>query len=173
MESNILLFSFFILSFIIIFSAGFILFASHVLHAAISLMIAFIGVAGLFVLFDAPFMAVTQIMIYIGGILVLILFGIMMARRVSEDAYSPPEKSSNISFIILITLLSVVLFLTINHSFDIKNFTSVNTANDKNMTNVSQIGILLMTEYLVPFEIAGFILLIALIGASYIAGKLK
>src|SRR5512135_444399 len=73
---------FFVFAFITVVSAFIVVFSKNIVYSAFSLLFTFFGVAGLYVLLQADFLAVTQILIYVGGILVLLLFGVMLTHKV-------------------------------------------------------------------------------------------
>src|SRR5512137_862839 len=73
---------FFVFAFITVVSGFIVVFSKNIIYSAFSLLFTFFGVAGLYVLLQADFLAVTQILIYVGGILVLLLFGVMLTNRV-------------------------------------------------------------------------------------------
>ena len=73
---------FYFFAFITIVSAAIVVFSRNIIHSAFSLMFTFFGVAGLYVMLNADFIAVTQVLVYVGGILVLILFGVMLTTKV-------------------------------------------------------------------------------------------
>ncbi len=148
----------------------FILLTRNLMYAAFSLFLALLGVAALFVLAGADFLAVAQLMVYVGGILVLLIFGIMLTR------VPDPEATSQTPNRVLVTLgrgfwggavalaLFFVMFLMIVQA----NFTLVgDTLNSR--STIRTLGVELMTTHLLPFEIAGILLLVALIGAAYLA----
>jgi NADH:ubiquinone oxidoreductase subunit 6 (subunit J) len=172
---DITLFIFYALSALIVVSAVSIIFTQNLLHAAFLLMITFIGVAGVFVLAGADFLAITQIMIYIGGILVLILFGVMMTKNKNNASENDKQNVSWLSlllgslfFVLLLTALKKVNFNAvawISHAEEHKIFIHHST--------IEALGINLLTEYILPFELAGIILLIALLGSAFIAGKVN
>ena len=163
---------FFIFAAISVSSAFYLLFTKNVLHAIFSLLLTFLGVAGLYVFAGADFIAVTQIMIYVGGILVLLIFGIMLTRKKNE------QKDSNQPNLILVgnhhqfwaILLAICIFLGYLKIIFTANFTIIGTKALPE-TTVKKIGIGLMTDYVFAFEVIGILLLIALIGATYIAKK--
>ena len=167
---------FYVLSLLALLSAAGILFTKNLLHAAFLLMITLISVAGIFVLSGADFLAVAQIMVYIGGILVLILFGVMMTKN--ESTQERKSFAGTAPFIALVTAFGlfyvVYVYLTESHytalpwiskALEEKTFVIHST--------IQPLGILLMTKYLLPFEFAGLVLLVALIGAAFVAGKIK
>lgn len=144
-------------------SAFFILATKNILHAALSLVVTLLSVAALFVFTNAEFVAVTQIMIYVGGIVVLIVFGVMLTNDVSgKTAFS-----GNINrFPGTIITLAVLIMLI----YSVRQLTPIGPAA-KNIASIESLGKQLMTVYLLPFEVAAVLLLVALVGASVIAGS--
>ncbi|GHB85652.1 NADH-quinone oxidoreductase subunit J family protein [Persicitalea jodogahamensis] len=151
-------------------SGLFILLTRNLMYAAFSLFLALLGIAALFVLAGADFLAVAQLMVYVGGILVLLIFGIMLTR------VPDPEATSQTPNRVLVGLgrkfwgltvglgLFVVLFLVVVQA----NFALDGDTLDSRST-IRTLGVELMTTHLLPFEIAGILLLVALVGAAYLA----
>ena len=145
-----------------------ILLTDNVLYAAIGLLISLLAISGIFVISMADFLAVTQIMIYVGGTLTLMIFGIMLSQRsdLLKNATSKPS----------ILILSIIACLTISISLSWLT-TKVNwlkigsTPITDLKTTTQSIGKSILTEHLLPFEIIAVTLLIALIGAAYVASK--
>ena len=138
----------------------------NIVHAAFSLMITLFSIAGLYVFLQADFLAATQVIVYVGGILVLILFGVMMTSG-RLDMKLTMERGQLfwgglVSLLILALLLGVITKTPWNVQEDL---TAVEGTT-------SQIGtMILQKEFLLPFEVASVILLIALIGAVLISRK--
>lgn len=143
----------------------------NLLYAGFSLLLTLLSVAGIYVLLFADFVAVTQLMVYVGGVLVLILFGIMLSSRVQNK--SVMSENVNQGWGITISLLTLIgLSYTIWKaefaSLPWIQQASTNVLADQKST-VQSIGIKLMTDFVLPFEVASLLLLIALMGAAYIA----
>jgi NADH:ubiquinone oxidoreductase subunit 6 (subunit J) len=141
----------------------------NVFYGALLLIVCLLALAGIYVLAFAEFIAVTQILIYAGGILVIIIFGIMLTTKISdkpmtvEHAYTFPGALLAFStFSFLIYILSKESFTPYPVQQQAADFTSINS-----------IGIALMSEYMLPFEIGGLLLLVALIGASVVASTIN
>lgn len=154
--------------------AIFLVFTKDVISAAFSLLVCFLGVAALFILAGAEFLGVAQIMIYIGGILLLFLFGIMMSRRLSDSALNKVSNNNIVIGLILgLGLLAVLVMIILSIGFSdlvwIKNHSL--TSSQPAPSHINSIGIKLMTDYILPFEVAALILMLALMGASVIAAK--
>ena len=163
-DLNIL--AFYILAGFSVFSALGILFAKNVVHAVFLLVMVFLGIAGVFIISNAEFVGVTQIMIYIGGVLILMMFGIMLTHRIDGKRLESENRRVVIASLLGLGLL-VVLLYPIKDGFPLFNFTE---STESNFTVTEQIGIHLMTTELIALEVTAVLLLMALIGAAYIAG---
>jgi NADH:ubiquinone oxidoreductase subunit 6 (subunit J) len=160
--STLLLYSFEVIAAL---SALGILFVRNVFYGALLLICCLLSVAALFVFFHAEFVAITQILVYAGGVLVLILFGIMLSSKISGKPLVVHHNyviSGAVLGISLLGLLSFALFKSPMYS-----------ATDKAMDadNISSVGINMMSNHILPFEIAGILLLVALIGAVVVASS--
>lgn len=146
-------------------SAGVVVFSKNIIYAAFSLMFTFFGVAGLYVLLNADFLAVTQLLIYVGGILVLLVFGVMLTNNV----ISVDMKTGTLQMLPA-TIIAAVLAGTLCGVFVITDWKVVSGAPGA-ATTTSALGEMFMTTYLLPFEVASVVLLVALVGAVTIAQK--
>lgn len=159
--------------------AATVLLTRNVLYAAYSLLLALIGVAGLFVFASADFLAVSQLVIYVGGVLVLVLFGVMLTnkpvRSTSTDTDAPSERSNAILTEIrqpwLALALAGGLFWGLCRLLANAHFVLFERPLPAANTSIDTIGRQLMTEYLLPFEIISILLLVALVGAGFLAKK--
>lgn len=172
---NLTLIIFYFFAALTIGSALAVLITKNVLYAAFALLGALLGVAALYVLSGADFIAVTQLMIYVGGILVLLIFGVMLTNRQQESK----AITGSINRFLGITG-TACLFVIIYYVLRIINFAEIPwlqqaKANGQIVreSTITQIGMLLMTDFVLPFEIAGILLLMALLGATFIAGYKK
>lgn len=139
----------------------------YVVHSAFALMATFLGIAGLFVLLGADFLAVTQVLIYVGGILVLILFGIML---------TPPdrrERSDRRVLAFLLPTLAIVGALCFQVGAVVKWAQKSEPPALANTAAPIGREFLRPDGYLVPFELASVVLLVALIGSVFIARRRK
>lgn len=157
---------FYVFAALAVVSAFFVVFSRNVIHSAFSLFVTLFSVAGLFVLLRADFIAVTQIMVYVGGILVLLIFGVMLTTKITDIDLKTKNMNSFMSVVFVSGIIGILLFIIFTTKWNIKN----PLANDE---TVSQIGVLLLTDYLLPFEIASIVLLVALIGSAMYARKIK
>lgn len=145
-------------------SAAMMVFSRNVIYSAVGLLFALMGVAGFYVLLAADFVAVVQILIYVGGILVLLLFGVMLSQRIT----SIEMNTGAMQIIPAVLVVGGVLAILIRMIYTTP-WNQIPLAEYAPTTE--PIGILLMTDFLIPFEIASVLLLAALIGAAFIARK--
>lgn len=152
---------FYVLSFIILLSAIMMVFSKNLIHSALFMVVTFLGVAGIYLELAADFLAMAQILIYVGAISVLLIFGVMLTRRnnISEsnlfNKYKYPAG-----------IVTVALFLIVSHFLFWADWKSQVKGSVQGTT--AQIADLLLNHFFVPFEISGILLLVALIGAIVI-----
>ncbi len=156
---------FYVFAFITVVSAFIVVFSSNIIYAAFSLLFTFFGVAGLYVLLNADFLAVTQILIYVGGILVLLLFGVMLTSNV----INVDIKTGTIQTVPALVLVAIVAGSLSGLFYS--TWKDVSAPETSVVTTTPALGKMLMTSYLLPFEIASVVLLVALIGATFIARR--
>jgi NADH:ubiquinone oxidoreductase subunit 6 (subunit J) len=148
----------------------------NLFRAALYLVVALIGVAGLFVLLDAGFLGVVQVFIYAGAIAILIIFAVMVTRRVMYP--NVPQRNTQWAWAAgLVVILFVILLLTLapnEISLPIGNLTmgGVDWPEESSdaPAGLVELGKALVDaeKYVVPFEVASVLLLVAMIGAVYI-----
>ncbi|MDD5370205.1 MAG: NADH-quinone oxidoreductase subunit J [Anaerolineaceae bacterium] len=145
----------------------------RMLHAALWLILALFGVAVVFAMLQAGFFAVIQVVVYIGAIAILIIFAIMLTRRVMED--SGPQVNRSWPFAgLAVVILLVGLVAAIGGWSGFNNALPDYTAQAQN-ASVAQLGLALVSAdaYVLPFEAASVLLLSALIGAIFVAWEKK
>ncbi|MFB3895855.1 MAG: NADH-quinone oxidoreductase subunit J [bacterium] len=141
-------------------------------NSAVSLIICFLSIAGLFLLLNAQFIAAIQVIIYAGSIMVLFLFVIMLFDLRKEDLETKRKLTLRFSAIVLMIMLLLELSMIGSLSF-ISGKSDIWTQQEvNNIGNTQAIGKVLFAQYLYPFEIVSVLLLVALIGAI-ILGKRK
>ena len=156
---------------LIVGSGLLILFTNNVLYAAVGLMFSLLGVAVVFVFANADFLAVTQIMVYVGGVLTLMLFGIMLSKRADLDTSS---KQANGNWILggLTALLVGGGLIYVLNRVDWSLVGTQNTVVASQKTTIQIIGQQLLTNYMLPFEVVAVLLLVALVGAAFVSSKI-
>ena len=141
-----------------VISAVFVVLNNQLLYAAVGLLFTLFGVAGLYVFLWADFIAGVQLLVYIGGILVLIIFGIMLTNQISSVRLSQTNVQQGVGAVV-VTWLFIFLSMVIT-----KTPWLIQPAIEPDSTTAG-VGVLLLTRYLLPFEVISVLLLGALIGA--------
>jgi len=140
-------------------------FSRNIIYSAWSLLFAFLGVAGLYIFLGADFPAAAQVLIYVGGILVLILFAIMLTKQIGED---PKLTNAHLGLpfgaALAVATLGTLTYMAVMAPWKIEPAQSWQPVS-------AGLGIAFLTEYLLPFEVASVVLLAALVGAVIIARK--
>jgi NAD(P)H-quinone oxidoreductase subunit 6 len=140
-------------------------FSRNIIYSAWALLFAFMGVAGLYIFLGADFPAVAQVLIYIGGVLVLILFAIMLTKQIGED-----PKLTNVHLALPLGgalgagAVGVLAYMALMAPWKVVPAPTFEPTS-------GPLGIAFLTEYLLPFEVASVVLLAALIGSVVIARK--
>lgn len=147
-------------------AAAGLLFSRNVFYGALFVIVCLLAIAGIYVLAFAEFVAVTQILVYAGGILVVILFGIMLTSKISGKPLVVQQGNVFIGTLISLTIFGFLLFYFGKQVFAPAAFVGFGDS-------IKPIGTGLMVEFLLPFEIAGILLLIALIGAAVTATSIN
>jgi len=157
---------FYALAAITVGSAAVVVLARSLIYSAFALLFTFFGVAGFYLLLGADFLAATQLLIYIGGILVLLLFGVMLTHKL-YDLDLRTEVTQFLPGLIVAAGLFVVLA-----ALALRTPWAAGPGRPPAATT-AEIGRLFLSTYLLPFEVASLVLLVALIGAAMIVRKRK
>lgn len=157
---------FYIFALVTIGSAVYLVTTKNIMYSAVALFISLFSIAVLYILLRADFIAITQIMVYVGGILILLLFGIMLTRKVTNVDITSNALNVIPSVIFAVGITTILIIIMLTTKWNLK-------APLNNEATVNQIGKMMLTGYLLPFEIASIILLVALIGAAMYARKTK
>ena len=149
---------FVLLALLTVVPAVWVVFSPNIVHAGFALLFTLLGAGGLYAWMGADFIAITQLMVYVGGVLVLVLFTVMMTRvphgekrRRGMDRYVPPAVFAALTFAVLYKVITAVEWGGV--------------ANESEAT-IAVIGTNLMTNYIFPFEYVSLVLLVAMIGAA-------
>ena len=155
---------FLLMSALVIGSAFWVVFSPSLIHSAVSLMFTLFGTAGLYIFLYADFIAATQVVIYVGGILVLIIFGVMLTNRIDTPSIAASSKNQFIGAIGAFTIFIMQTGVIFNTSWNIGD-------EQSREATVGSIGNLLLNKYLLPFEIVSILLLAALMGAALLSRR--
>ena len=135
-----------------------------VVHMVVSLAFVFLGLAGLYVLLEAEFVAFTQVLIYAGAITILMIFGIMLTRREHEEQEARRPGHNLLLLIGVIAFFGVLFFSIRRANFPGGEF---NPGEDNTMA----IGEQIFTQHVIPFELLSVLLTVAFIGAIILAKR--
>jgi NADH-quinone oxidoreductase subunit J len=154
--------AFWIMAVVVVLAALGVVFLRNVFRAALSLILCFITVAGLYITLSADFLAVVQILVYVGAISVLIILAIMMTRDVQRG--SPANKMKIPAFIVAVVLLGIIIFTVTRTSWQIASESPL-------APTTAPLALKLFSEsgFILPVEIAAVLLLAAILGAIVIA----
>lgn len=158
------LLAFYVLALIAIGGGVLMLTLKKVIHMVVALVFTFLSIAGLYILLEAPFVAVVQVLIYSGGVSIIMLFGIMLTKH--NDRAKPPGSRWRYFF----AGLGVLVFFVIMF-YGIDSLSFPGDAQSLQQNNVQKIGISLYSKYIIPFEITSVLLLVALVGAITLAKR--
>jgi NADH-quinone oxidoreductase subunit J len=155
---------FYLIALLTLVSAGMVAFSRNIIYSAFSLLGTFMGVAGIYVFLGADFVAAVQLLIYVGGILVLILFAVMLTHRIT-DVEITNRAAGRVPALLVIGVLVYFLIETVRQTPWAKAKEVVFEAT------TATIGDAFLYDYLLPFELASVVLLGAMIGAVVLSRK--
>ena len=158
------IFIFYLAAVVTVVSAIAVVFSRKLINAGFSLFATFAGVATLYGLLGASFLAGVQVLLYIGGVLVLLLFAIVLTRD-AERARITITGTQKIMGLVVAASTVVVIVVVMTSSrwmIHVPDYTSPGPKG---------IGLLFMSDYILPFEAISLLLLIALVGAAYMARR--
>lgn len=160
---------FYTLSALILGFAVAVISARSTVHSVLYLVADFLLVAALYVVLGAEFVAVIQVLVYAGGIVVLYLFVVMLVSlKRPAETYSDPRRRGRVGLVlsgVVLGELVAILLYSVSHP------TPPAAVATAGIGNTEQVGWLLYTDYLIPFEVASILLLVAMIGAIVLAKR--
>ncbi|TAN60864.1 NADH-quinone oxidoreductase subunit J [bacterium] len=136
----------------------------NIFHSALALIVALLGIAAIYIYLDAEFLALVQVLIYVGAIMTLIIFGIMLTLKISDRTLKQHNQQRLLAFLIAGSMGFVLI--VIFSRFRVKEVVSSKAA-----PALADIGRELLTKYALPFEVISVVLLAALIGAIVVSSK--
>jgi NADH-quinone oxidoreductase subunit J len=151
-----------IIAVVMIFAALRVVTTSNVVHAALWLVLVLAGVAAQFILLGSEFVAVTQVLVYIGAVVVLFLFGVMLTRASMGDDETVAGEKRMMASVVAVLLLAVMAMALID------TFEDDRLVIDEPQ-RVAEVSDSIFSQYIVPFEAVSVLLLAALIGAIVVA----
>ncbi len=161
---------FWVIAFVTIISAIMVVTVRNVFHSALFLVLCLFSVAGIFILADAEFLAAVQVLVYAGGVAVLMIFAVMLTARMAQSDIKQANEQRPLGALIAFCLLllivgSILKTMVVKGGFPLADYPHV-TGSSPHM-----LGKLLLTDFVLPFELVSVLLVVALIGAIVLAKK--
>lgn len=160
---------FYLLTFLIIFFAFLVVTVRNLLHAALALIACLFFTAGLYILLHAEFVAVAQVLVYVGGVVILIVYTIFLTTRLGERFSRPLLFNKAIAFLVVVEMVVFIIYLYRKLPYVVAETAAGGTVR------LREVGIRFLDTgpdgFIVPFEIVSVLLLAVLIGAVTIARK--
>lgn len=160
-------FLFFLVAFLAISSAVYFVFARNPLYAILSLIVTMFSIAGMYILLNAQFLGIVQIIVYTGAIMVLFLYILMMLNLNKEDE----SKKANVPKFIGIISVCILFVGMLGAYRGLSGKTTVADNIDHSVGLTKNLGRLLFNEYVLPFELASILILAGIVGAVLIGKK--
>lgn len=163
---NWLAVSFHTLAAVVCIAALLVVFSRNIVHSVLWLFVTFIALAGVYLTLNADFIAVIQILVYAGAVCIMVIFGIMLIRRgnMGDTNLFNSQTAAAAGVVVLVTVLTGYV------SFKTKYVGTPPTVPEN---TVEHIATLLLSKYVIPFEVAALLLTVALIGAIFLAKEVK
>jgi len=155
---------FYLLAGVTVAGAAGVALSRNILYSALGLLMALLGAGSLYVFLSADFVAVTQLLIYVGGVLVLILFAVMLTNRITEVNVSNASVGLFGGFLLFVAVAPVLLAVAVLTPWGV-------SPPGPLAATTAAIGDGFLTKWLLPFEVASLVLLATLVGAVVIARK--
>ncbi len=155
---------FYVVAAFTVWAAAVVVLGKNIVRAAVALIFSFCGMAALYILLDAEFLAAVQVLIYVGGITILLLFAIMLTSRIATKAARVVNDQVVLSAVVAIGLMIGLIYASTSGL--------PMTSGPPRLPETSPfIGRALLTTYALPFEVVSVLLLAAMVGAIVLARK--
>jgi NADH-quinone oxidoreductase subunit J len=157
---------FYLFALVTVGSAAVVVLARSLIYSAFALLFTFFGVAGLYVILGADFLAATQLLVYVGGILVLLLFGVMLTHKLYDLDLRSEVTQFGAGAIVALGVFVILSWTAVGTEW-------ATSSPRPPAPTTREIGQLFLGTFLLPFEAASILLLVALIGAAMIVRRKK
>lgn len=155
--------AFWLLAAIIIASALAVVLLKNIVHSALFLVLTFVGVAGIYILLNAEFLAAVQVLVYAGAVAVLIVFAVMLTRRGDIRASNLFNSSSLAAGVVALALFIIITLATGRTTW------MATSGGNLSESNVGAVADAFLGRFVIPFEVAAVLLLVAIVGAIILA----
>jgi NADH-quinone oxidoreductase subunit J len=153
---------FYVIAAVVLGGAAIVAFSRNIVHSAFALLATFFGAAGLYAFLAADLMAVIQLLVYVGGVLVVIVFAVMLTARISEARVSSPSMGRGPGLVALIVVAGLMTYVAVRVFGDAGQ-------PDPAQPTTAAVGDALLSTYVLPFEVISILLLAVLLGAVTLA----
>lgn len=153
---------FYVLAAITLTGAAWVAFSRNIVHSAFALLATFFGAAGLYAFLAADLMAVIQLLVYVGGVLVVIVFAVMLTARVAEARVSNPALGRGPGLVALVVVAGLLTYVAVR-------VFGGEGRPDPAQPSTAAVGDALLSTYVLPFEVISILLLAVLLGAVTLA----
>ena len=167
MDGIISIAAFYILAAVTVGSAVLVVAFKNLVHSVLVLAISFLGVAGFYLMLNADFIAMVQILVYAGAVCIMVVFGIMLTQQGGMRGSNEFNKQVFASGGVVALLIAVIAYLGVTNS---KWQISAISVPEETVGNIAE---LMLSKYVIPFEVAALLLLVALVGAVLLAKEVK
>jgi len=148
-------------------SAWAVVLSQNIVRMSVYLLITLAGAAGLYFMLNAEFLAAIQLIVYVGGVLILIVFGVMLTSKSPFAGLGVKAWELGIAVAIGLAMAGLLIFAMVHSEIPVTSGGSSLGGRHQ----VEMVGHALLSEYLLPFEVAGVLLLVVMIGAAYMARR--
>lgn len=166
MSFSLQVLAFWMLAALVVGSALAVVLLPNIVHSALFLVLTFIGVAGLYVLLEAEFLAAVQILVYVGAVAVLLIFGVMLTRREDMRRSNPFNGLHMASLVVCLALILLIGLALVRTPVSYIPGTWVKDT-------VGALAEAFLGPYVLPFEVAAILLLAGIVGAILVAREVK
>lgn len=166
MENIYSLIAFVLLSGLVLGSALLVVTLKNLVHSVLWLIVTFIGVAGVFLLLRADFVAAVQVLVYAGAVCIMIAFGVMLVQRIEMASSNPVNRRFKIAAPLVGGLFIVIGLLTAKAQW-------VVSGKEVPTQTVENLAPILLQDFVIPFEVAAILLTVALTGALVLVKEVK
>ncbi len=156
---------------LVVLSAWAIVLSQNIVRMAVYLLLTLAGAAGFFFMLDAEFLAAIQLIVYAGGTLILIVFGVMLTSKNPFMQFKSALWERGVGALVALLVAGLMLFAMINSALPSAPIVATRGGAEAGYDQVALIGRLLLTNYLVPFEVSAVLLLVVMVGAAYMARR--
>jgi NADH:ubiquinone oxidoreductase subunit 6 (subunit J) len=141
----------------------------NLVRAVLAMILSFIGIAGLYLVLEAEFLAAIQVLVYVGAVAVLVLFGVMLTQRIADPSRPVNNSQAWLAFSVATTVFAILAAVLAPLKWPGLADLPLMQGSTENVGSISNLGAQLLSSYAVPFEVASIILLIALLGSIMLA----